>query len=191
MSASPSFSKRAGIGVSVLLGCLFLAVILRFLGVSEPQLYWTLFAVSIIATLASLAVVARLSTTRSDDETQDFFFRKVLFVEQEPTLENNLARVFQSQGASVDAMKVSAAVAESVVRSDYDLIVADAALPYLELYHLKSLLLKEAPTTGFVVVQISVAYPTKPNIRRFEIVESSGPPRLRKEIEGVLDLQPA
>jgi hypothetical protein len=162
------------------------------MGSPAGPVYWGMFFVSAVVTLLALSFSNPLSEMALDAYSRDYRFRRVLFLEHEPAFQQAFAKVLASYGAHVETLELWKGDKLDWIIGNYDLVIADAKLPYGMLFQLKSTVEKQSRSQVFVVVSVSTAYPhTSPRTQSFEIIESSGPPSLRRKIERVLSAVPA
>ncbi len=180
--------NRFGIGLLILVGALLIGSLLRAMGFANVPLYWTMFVASMAGTLLALGLGDNIAVITGKKSPSDSL-RRVLFLEYEMALEQAFAASLRSHGAVIDALVFSEASRPGRIRNNYDLVIADANIPYGVLVELKSAV--DTKRQVFVVAQFPRGYPSgAPWFRTVEIIETIGPPDLRREVEDVLSAAP-
>jgi hypothetical protein len=184
------FFDRVRTGTAVLVVTVIAAVLLDRQGIDEGLLYMSVFALAALLTFVGL-----LKFDRQDKEARsnigfevDSDFRKVLLLEYQAAFDSYLRTVLVSQGAHVDAINASEDLDHAqIIHTNYDLILADAQLPYVTLASIKSTLEKDAPEAVLLVISVTQNYPaTPPSTRSLRILEAVGPRKLRREAQLLL-----
>jgi len=181
---------RLKLGTSALLGALLVGTMARLSGMSPAPVYWAMFILSSLGTLYLLGIPSHASAIRADWEEAEHYVRRVLLFEYKVAFPQAFATTFTSHGAEIDTLNLSEYAKPGGIRRKYDLIIADADLPYGTLAEFRST--AEEQRQVLVVIKISPDSPvSSPRSHSFEIFQTFGPPDLRSRIERVLSAAPA
>jgi len=174
----------------VLFGALVIGTGLRAAGAPIAPTYWGMFVASMVGTLLALGLGNPFSFPIRGSASHADSFRRVLFLEHKSAFEEAFAKSLRSYGAEIEALDVSEGSGPTRIRDDYDVVIADADLPYGVMLQIKSTV--DSRRQVFIVIRLAKSYPlSAPRANLAEILETSGPPQMRREVEDVLGAVPA